>query len=118
MPITIDEAFLTRLANIMRDLAAQSPAASGGELPNMKLLLGHNNFYAGQQLAALLRTRGGEIQQRLDEIGKVSGNRAVELRLLLEMTNDTEDINDLTAKDFSSQLPSWSSGGGGPASGS
>lgn len=117
MPIKVDEAFLNRLASIMRDLAAQSPAASGGELDSMKLLLGHNNFVAGQQLAALLRTRGGEIQQRLDELGQTSGNRAVELRLLLEMTNNTEDINDLTAEDFGNQLPSWSSGGG-PASGS
>ncbi|MGH3712638.1 MAG: hypothetical protein ACRDT4_04145 [Micromonosporaceae bacterium] len=112
MPITVDEAYLNRLATIMRDLSGQAPAASGGEIDNMTLRLGHNNFPAGQQLASLLHTRGGEIQQRLVELGETAGNRGVELQMFLQLTGNTEDVNDLTAAEFGSQLPSWSSGGG------
>jgi hypothetical protein len=117
MPIKVDDAFLNRLANVMRDLAGQAPGASAGEIDNMKLLLGHNNFFGGQQLASLLHTRGSEIQQRLVELGETAGNRAVQLQQFLAMTNDTEDVSNLTAAQFGSQLPAWSSGGGGSTAG-
>jgi hypothetical protein len=120
MPINVDEAFLTRLANVMRDLAGQAPTASGGEIDNMNLRLGHNNFFAGQQLAGVLHRRGGEIQQRLTELGETAGNRSVELKLFLEMTGGTEDLNKLEAGSFGDQLPSWAPGAassGGSSSG-
>ncbi|MGH3663662.1 MAG: hypothetical protein ACRDT8_14850 [Micromonosporaceae bacterium] len=114
MPIKVDEAYLNRLVTIMRDLSAQTPAASGGEIDHMNLRTGHNNFFAGQQLSRVLQTRGGEIQQRLAELGKVAGTRSSELWLFINMTDDSEDISTMTAEEFGSSLPSWSGGGGGP----
>jgi hypothetical protein len=116
MPIKVDDAYLNKLVNVMRELSAEAPAASGGEIDNMKVLTGHSNFFAGQQLATVLRSRGSEIQQRLAEIGKTSGNRSTELWLFINMTDDSEDVSTMTAEEFGSQLPSWGSGGAGPSS--
>jgi hypothetical protein len=121
MAIEVNDKFLQDVIAKNMDIAGAAPSSPAstpnGEIDSMIIRPGHQNFASGQRAAALIRQNGSEVKQRLVEIGGTAGQRAQQLRQFISMTNDAEHLNSMSAQEFFSKLPTWSTGGSGGGGG-
>jgi len=113
VPIHIDEGFLWDVVKANETVYNQAPVASNGTIEDMVLHAGHQNFASGQRLAQAIRQNGAGVKARLTEIGTTAGNRAQQLRSFIGMTDNVEDLNDMTAQEFMSSIDTWNPNGSG-----
>lgn len=110
MAITVDEAFLNRASKINDTIAQEVVASPHGDIKAIVLKAGHNNFSLGNSVNATVAKTGADLDARLTEIRDTASLRSNQLQMFIAMTNDTEDLNNLTAQDILTKTPSWNTG--------
>jgi hypothetical protein len=110
MPIKVDEDFLNRASKVNDTIATNVLASPNGDIKGIVLTAGYN-YPLGKDVNAAVANAGAQLQQRLTEIHDTASKRSTQLKMFLLMSDDTEDLNDLTAKDFFTNTPAWNTGG-------
>jgi hypothetical protein len=109
--IAVDEAYLNHVIDILNtQIAGEVVAAPGGPLDTVKVKAGYA-LTPGESLEGSVTSQGGAVKKALDEIGTSATTRAAQLSALIQMTNNAEDLANMSAGEFAQKLPSWVPGG-------
>src|SRR5688572_12958962 len=105
MAISVDDAFLTEVAAKNQLIYTGAPDAANGEIDEMIIRPGGQNFLSGQRMAKLIRDNGAAVKTRLTEISTTAFERYRQLTLFVASTDDAEGANGMTAQEFASRVP-------------
>ncbi|GHJ15374.1 MULTISPECIES: hypothetical protein [unclassified Micromonospora] len=107
MPITTDDAYLTRAASSNTLISEEVTASPGGDIAGISLKPGHSSFSLGNQVQKAVSGVGANLSARLTEIRDTATNRAAQLTNFMAITNDTEGMNGHQAQEFLANAPAW-----------
>jgi hypothetical protein len=107
VPISVDEAFLRRVAAENQLLGGEAPGAANGPIDALIIKPGHQNFVVGQNLSASIKAQGGVVKQRLNQLGLLFTTRGQQLRGFVDTTDDVESLNEMTVAEFQARIPNF-----------
>lgn len=107
MPITVDEAYLNRAANTNTLIAEEVTVSPQGDIASIVVKSGHSSFPLGVQVRTAVAGIGSNLNTRLTEIRDTANNRAAQLTMFVAVSDDVEDLNDLSAQEFLTNTPAW-----------
>jgi hypothetical protein len=110
VPIKVDEEFLNRASRVNDAVATNILYSPKGDIKGIVLTAG-GSFALGKDVNATVANAGAQLYARLTDIQKTASDRSKQLTAFMLMSDDTEDWNNLTAKDFFTNTPAWITGG-------
>ncbi|MFJ8582304.1 hypothetical protein [Micromonospora sp. NPDC093277] len=119
MPVVVNEAYINNVNNLLTTLRNEVPSARNGLNPsgtgpndqpvqlmdNVRLLAGTDAYPVGTGLAVRANAQAKALSDQLNNEGTFFGLFVSNTQVFLRESDDTEDLNALTAAEFAPYLP-------------
>ncbi|MET7424483.1 hypothetical protein [Dactylosporangium sp. NPDC005555] len=107
MPITVDDAFLNRASNANQLISEQVTNSPQGDIATITLKSGHSSFSLSAPVQTAVAGVGAALNTRLGEIRTTALNRSTQLTMYAAISDDAEDLNNVSAQSFLTNIPAW-----------
>ncbi|MEW2444536.1 hypothetical protein [Micromonospora marina] len=119
MPVVVNEAYITDVNNLLTTVRNEVPSARNGLNPSgsgpneqpaqlldtMRLLAGTDAYTLGAGLAARAAAQARALSEQFNNQGAYLGKFISNTQVFLRDTDDTENLNSMSAAEFAPYLP-------------
>lgn len=112
VPIQVDDAYLKAIQIVFGNLSTMVVNSPQGNLSGFALKAGGAGYTHGANVVSRFTTAATGVEQALTTFGTTLSDRASQIRVFQQTTDDTESLNDESADFFRQHFPGWLDSGG------
>lgn len=114
--VQVDDTYLDSLQTVLGNVATNLVNSPQGSLTTLVLKAGGDSYTHGANVVNRFSATTTALDGLLTAFGNTMSDRASQIRLFRQTTDDTESLNNESADFFNSHFPGWAntSGGNGP----